>query len=62
MAARSTGWAMLFANSVQEVMDFALISQANGKYACAENTGAAPLNATRTTVGLWETFHWELSP
>ena len=27
MAARSTGWAMLFANSVQEVMDFALISQ-----------------------------------
>src|SRR6185369_4232879 len=26
-AARSTGWAMLFANSVQEVMDFALISQ-----------------------------------
>jgi pyruvate-ferredoxin/flavodoxin oxidoreductase len=28
MAARATGWAMLFANSVQEVMDFALISQA----------------------------------
>ncbi|HEY7547656.1 MAG TPA: pyruvate:ferredoxin (flavodoxin) oxidoreductase, partial [Blastocatellia bacterium] len=28
MAARSAGWAMLFANSVQEVMDFALISQA----------------------------------
>jgi len=28
MASRSTGWAMLFANSVQEVMDFALISQA----------------------------------
>ncbi len=28
MAARGTGWAMLFANSVQEVMDFALISQA----------------------------------
>lgn len=28
MACRSTGWAMLFANSVQEVMDFALISQA----------------------------------
>ncbi len=28
MAARSTGWAMLFASSVQEVMDFALISQA----------------------------------
>ncbi|MEK6302391.1 MAG: pyruvate:ferredoxin (flavodoxin) oxidoreductase [Acidobacteriota bacterium] len=28
MAARSTGWAMLFANSVQEVMDFALIAQA----------------------------------
>ena len=28
MAARSTGWAMLFANSVQEVMDFAMISQA----------------------------------
>lgn len=28
MAARSTGWAMLFANSVQEAMDFALISQA----------------------------------
>ena len=27
MAARATGWAMLFANSVQEVMDFALISQ-----------------------------------
>src|SRR4030095_16482900 len=27
MAARSTGWAMLFANSVQEAMDFALISQ-----------------------------------
>src|SRR5215213_7481915 len=28
MAARSTGWAMLFANSVQEVIDFALVSQA----------------------------------
>src|SRR2546421_6264843 len=28
MATRSTGWGMLFANSVQEVMDFALISQA----------------------------------
>jgi pyruvate-ferredoxin/flavodoxin oxidoreductase len=28
MAARSTGWGMLFANSVQEVMDFALIAQA----------------------------------
>jgi pyruvate-ferredoxin/flavodoxin oxidoreductase len=28
MAARSTGWAMLFSNSVQEVMDLALISQA----------------------------------
>jgi pyruvate-ferredoxin/flavodoxin oxidoreductase len=28
MAARATGWAMLFANSVQEAMDFALISQA----------------------------------
>jgi pyruvate-ferredoxin/flavodoxin oxidoreductase len=29
MAARTTGWGMLFANSVQEVMDFALISQAS---------------------------------
>ena len=29
MAARSTGWAMLFANSVQEVTDFALIAQAS---------------------------------
>lgn len=29
MAARGTGWAMLFANSVQEVMDFALIAQAS---------------------------------
>jgi pyruvate-ferredoxin/flavodoxin oxidoreductase len=28
MATRSTGWGMLFSNSVQEVMDFALISQA----------------------------------
>ncbi len=28
MAARSTGWAMTFSNSIQEVMDFALISQA----------------------------------
>jgi pyruvate-ferredoxin/flavodoxin oxidoreductase len=28
MAARATGWAMLFAASVQEVMDFSLISQA----------------------------------
>ena len=28
MAARSTGWGMLFANSVQEAMDFALIAQA----------------------------------
>jgi pyruvate-ferredoxin/flavodoxin oxidoreductase len=28
MATRSTGWGMLFANSVQEVMDFAVISQA----------------------------------
>ncbi|RME65331.1 MAG: pyruvate:ferredoxin (flavodoxin) oxidoreductase, partial [Caldilineae bacterium] len=27
MAARSTGWAMLFANSIQEVHDFALIAQ-----------------------------------
>ena len=29
MAARSAGWGMLFANSVQEVMDFALIAQAS---------------------------------
>ncbi len=29
MATRSTGFAMLFANSVQEVMDFALIAQAS---------------------------------
>ncbi|MBX3013452.1 MAG: pyruvate:ferredoxin (flavodoxin) oxidoreductase [Caldilineaceae bacterium] len=29
MAARSTGWAMLFANSVQETMDFALIAHAS---------------------------------
>jgi pyruvate-ferredoxin/flavodoxin oxidoreductase len=29
MAARSTGWGMLFANTVQEVMDFALIAQAS---------------------------------
>src|SRR6187397_2267945 len=29
MATRSTGWAMLCAGSVQEVMDFALISQAS---------------------------------
>ncbi|MFY9574903.1 MAG: pyruvate:ferredoxin (flavodoxin) oxidoreductase [Blastocatellia bacterium] len=29
MTTRSTGWAMLFANSIQEVMDFALISQAS---------------------------------
>lgn len=28
MATRSTGWGMIFANSIQEVMDFALISQA----------------------------------
>ncbi|UCC89302.1 MAG: pyruvate:ferredoxin (flavodoxin) oxidoreductase [Anaerolineales bacterium] len=29
MATRSTGWAILFSNSVQEVMDFALIAQAS---------------------------------
>jgi pyruvate-ferredoxin/flavodoxin oxidoreductase len=29
MAARSTGWAMLFGNSVQEAMDMALIAQAS---------------------------------
>ena len=29
MAVRSAGWGMLFANSVQEVMDFALIAQAS---------------------------------
>ncbi len=29
MAARATGWAMLFSSSVQEVMDFALIAQAS---------------------------------
>src|SRR3989337_1112361 len=29
MSTRSTGWAMLFANSVQEVQDFALIAQAS---------------------------------
>lgn len=28
MATRTTGWGMLFANSIQEVMDFALIAQA----------------------------------
>src|SRR5436853_1853382 len=28
MATRSAGWGMLFANSIQEIMDFALISQA----------------------------------
>jgi pyruvate-ferredoxin/flavodoxin oxidoreductase len=29
MAARATGWSMLFANSVQEAMDFALIAQSS---------------------------------
>ncbi|MDZ4701049.1 MAG: pyruvate:ferredoxin (flavodoxin) oxidoreductase, partial [Rhodothermales bacterium] len=29
MAARATGWGMLFAGSVQEIMDFALITQAS---------------------------------
>src|SRR5713226_791903 len=29
MATRATGWGMLFANSVQEAMDFALIAQAS---------------------------------
>jgi pyruvate-ferredoxin/flavodoxin oxidoreductase len=29
MATRSTGWGMLFANSVQEVMDFALLAQSS---------------------------------
>ena len=29
MATRATGWGMLFANSVQEVTDFALIAQAS---------------------------------
>jgi pyruvate-ferredoxin/flavodoxin oxidoreductase len=29
MAARAAGWSMLFSNSVQEVMDFALIAQAS---------------------------------
>jgi pyruvate-ferredoxin/flavodoxin oxidoreductase len=29
MTTRSTGWAMLFGNSIQEVMDFALITQAS---------------------------------
>ncbi|HEX6731010.1 MAG TPA: pyruvate:ferredoxin (flavodoxin) oxidoreductase, partial [Pyrinomonadaceae bacterium] len=29
MSTRSTGWSMLFANSVQEAMDFALIAQAS---------------------------------
>ncbi|MFQ5595299.1 MAG: pyruvate:ferredoxin (flavodoxin) oxidoreductase [Anaerolineae bacterium] len=29
MATRSTGWGMMFSNSVQEVMDFALIAQAS---------------------------------
>ncbi len=29
MAARSTGWAMLFANSVQEVMDMAMVAHAS---------------------------------
>src|SRR5688500_3724901 len=29
MTTRTTGWAMLFANSVQEAMDFALIAQAS---------------------------------
>ncbi|HEC24349.1 MAG TPA: pyruvate:ferredoxin (flavodoxin) oxidoreductase, partial [Chloroflexi bacterium] len=29
MAARATGWGMLFSNSVQEVMDFALIAQSS---------------------------------
>ena len=29
MTTRTTGWAMLFANSIQETMDFALIAQAS---------------------------------
>jgi len=39
--------------------NFALLAQANNQYACAENAGAAPLNASRTAVGPWETFHWD---
>lgn len=29
MTTRTTGWSMLFANSIQETMDFALIAQAS---------------------------------
>jgi beta-glucosidase len=28
----------------------------NGKYVCADNSGASPLIANRTAIGVWETF------
>ena len=43
MAARGTGWAMLFANSVQEAQDFALIAQA----ATLDQPGAVPARLRR---------------
>ncbi|HEU5474728.1 MAG TPA: family 43 glycosylhydrolase [Actinophytocola sp.] len=33
-----------------------LRAQANGRYVTAENAGASPLIANRTTIGLWEQF------
>jgi hypothetical protein len=36
--------------------NYALRSQANGQYVCADNAGANPLIANRAAVGPWETF------
>ena len=43
MAARSTGWAVLFSDSVQEAMDFALISQAATLKSVSTNPSIVPM-------------------
>ena len=48
MATRATGWAMLFSNSVQEVMDFALIAQASTLQAAYRSSTSSTGSALRT--------------
>ena len=56
MAARSTGWAMLGAASVQETMDFALISQAGGVAGAACRLSISSMAfAPRTR---WRKLNW----
>ncbi|MEU9576344.1 alpha/beta hydrolase [Streptomyces chilikensis] len=52
----TAGWEAVLTTSTPSGPPVSLRSRANNQYVCAENAGANPLVANRTTVGDWERF------